>query len=615
MKKLFIIIMLLVILTACRQEVNTGSDVQNTILPETEPDMVSGSGTADTAAEDSVIIDAACISRISLSNIKENSRKDYSDCILIKEFCTMLEKQKYTEIKEIQGEPYRVEQVELFDLNGKLVITLEFSDDTICLNRNVVMGKTVLEKGLYEADNWLWTGISFYLEQLDMGRVMDPEYIQYPAQIKIPEGYCELQLVSKGNDQVNKYDVYPMLYDFIENSFSGKEFEIVSGKKYYDYGELQSVIDISKKDDRCICIDFNMSDTQLEINSQSSYESFSMGCCLTLAEIPDKPGMYKLITDKMVFQISANSDFNSKFEALFSKNGNEYREVSPDEIKSLYYKKKPYYMEYVCSNLGVSEWRGREPDRLEIKKMKLNSKSEPYTVVNIYNPFDLKMLIYKCDSDDNALSFSGGIDFGGRMAGTEYQIEKAGSRIWIAGNICRGHGTGESLYYREWYQVNGKGVSLALSYPHDVYIDGPYGGYSMCASEVNIEKGNGFKIIVNYDIARRYNLYLDIADEHGIVELKGTKKAEFNWDEEQEKFVSAYETDESGAFSIPADCPEIAQKRDALLLEHYEQLMKSIDTYSQDKNEYIWKARGIKGFLDDCTDNEKKEELLKRLMW
>jgi hypothetical protein len=453
MGKSLIVFAFLFILTACRAVADTGADVGSTALPQNIPDTRTGPVAIEAAAEGPVVIEPADISRISVKDIPAGRQKDYSEPGLIKEFCGLLENHRYTGIEKMSGESCRAE---FFDLNGKSVFTLTFNDNTVYTDRDITIGKTELAEGAYEADGWSWINFSFYLNQLDTGMVVDPENIQYPAKLKIPDEYYELRLIDEGDERINNYDVYPMLYDFMKTSFIGREAEIVSNKKYYDYEAVQSEIEKTKKESRCIVVAYSTSDTRFEISSQDSYKSSILGYCPILAKIPNQPGMYKLIADRVILQLRMDSDFDTGFEALFLKNGKTYKAVSPEEIKGLFDGKQPHYMEYICRNLGIGEWTGNEPDRLEIKEMKLDSRSKPYTVVNIYNPFDLRMLVYR-RNNDGAAGFVGDIGFGGRVAGTEYRLEKAGDRIWIAGNRCRGYGTGISLYYREWYLVTDNG--------------------------------------------------------------------------------------------------------------------------------------------------------------
>jgi hypothetical protein len=357
-----------------------------------------------------------------------------------------------------------------------------------------------------------------------------------------------------------------------------------------------------------------------------------MAGTVTVAKLADKPGEYVLITDKMLFEIMPDEGFNKSFDELFAENSGVPVEIDPAGIKELFDHNMPYYMDYICRNLGISEWNGREPDRVEIKEMKLSSGAKPFTVVHIYNPFDLRMLVYKPEND-GSFSFEGDIVFGGRNAGTEYELIKSKDEIWIKGSNCKGYGTGLSMYYTDWYHMIDDGPEMALSYPHDAYMDGPYGGYSVSAAEAVMNKTKNMRVQVAYDVSKRYYLFIDIADEYGEIELKAKKKAEFVWNSEEGIFDAvdtegAYETasgkteskedimeGDNGevTFDINADCPEIDQQCDAMLKEHYEQLSGIIDSLAAEDAERVWKADGIMAFLVDCSDSMYKEDLLKRL--
>lgn len=610
---------LILILSACQEDFESHVEAKNSSseisLHAFSNNRPTSSGAAFSDVSGSVKINAGNISRIRIRDISTVPETEYTDQNLIKEFCSLLENQKYTGIEKVSEEACKVD---LFDISGEIALTAAFNNNTVYFDHNIEFGDIVLPKGAYETSDWSWASFSFYLKRLSEGIVIDPQNIQYPASISIPassEDIPKAELIDRGNKKVNTYDVYPMLYDLIYGSFSGNSFEIVSSKKFYHSEEVQSEIDKAKKENQCILLTFGSSDTRLQIHSGSAYKESSLAYCLTVAKKPQEPGIYKLITDRMVFEIKVNSNFSDGFDALFTENEKAAKQVSPDEIKTLFNNKKPYYMEYICKNLGIGKWGGRLPDRLEIGKMKLNSESEPYTVVSLYSTFSLRMLVYKENSADNSLSFIGDMDFRNWPNSPEYRLEKTADQIWVAGTRYMGHGTGESRYSQQWYHVSDAGVKPVLLFSFDDYSEGPYGGYSVKANKVSVQKAGGVKIKVDYDSAKRYNLFLTIADEHGSVELKGSKTIEFVWNETQEKFVSEYQADEDGAFSILADSPEITKKCDELLKKHCTQLDIIIGTIPKVENEYERTRRtaSIKTFLNDCTDCPVRADLLKKL--
>lgn len=623
-KNLLLLFMFIFILSACQNELESytmsteaaSSGVGSNSLADpnsVHADASDHAESTDASAPASVKINAADISRIFI-NDSSGLETEITDQNMIIEFCSLLENQKYTGIGKVSGEAYKAE---FTDPSSKTLLTAIFNDSTVYFDHNITVGDIELSKGAYESSDWSWTSFSFYLKHFIEGIVMDPASIQYPAEISIPassDNIYKLEIVDKENERVNTYDVYPMLYDFIYKSFIGNSFEITNCKKYYDYEELQSEADRTKQENQCILVTFGSSDTRLPINSASSYDEFVMTYTITIAKNPNKSGMYKLITDRMVFEIKANSGFCDEFDALFAENEKADQQVTPDVIKALFDSQKPYYMEYICKNLGIVEWNGRLPDRLEIDQMKLNPKSKPYTVVSISSTFSLRMLVYK-KNVDGSLSFIGDMDFGNWPNQAEYRLEKTADQIWVAGTRYLGHGTGESRNSQQWYRVSDAGVKSVLLFSYDDYHVGPYGGYTVKAKKVSLRKTGIVKISAGYDTSKIYNLYLDIADEYGAVELKGNKTVEFVWNEQQERFISENEVYENGAFTILADTPEITKKCDTLLNEHYVELGSVINAIPKEENEHerTWRAMSIKAFLNDCTDCPEKAELLNKL--
>lgn len=623
MKKILpLLLVLIFVLSACQggPESRTdlteaaSSDVGSATFADPESVRVDASDNAESADSSAPTkINASEISRIFIRD-SSGLETDVTDQNMIEEFCSLLENQKYTPIEKVSGEAYKAE---FSDLSGRTLLTAIFKDNTVYFDHNITVGDIELSKGAYESSDWSWTSFSFYLKHYIEGIVMNPASIQYPASLNMQASHDDvfrLELIDKGNERVNTYDVYPMLYDFIYKSFIGNSFEITISKKYYDYEEFQYETDRTKQKSQCILVTFGSSDTRLPINSASAYDEFAMTYTITIAKNPDKPGIYKLITDRMVFEIKAYNGFSDEFDALFAKNAKADQQVTPDEIKELYDGRKPYYMEYVCKNLGIAEWNEVPSDRLEIGLMKLNPNSKPYTVVSISNNFNLRMLVYKQNAD-GSMSFIGDMDFRNWPNQAEYRLERTADKIWIAGTRYLGRGTGEFQCSQLWYRVTDTEVKPVLIFTYDDYHVGPYGGYTVKAKKVSLQKADSIKIIAEYDTSKIYNLYLDIADEYGAVELNGSKTVEFVWNEQQERFIAENEIDENDAFTILADTPEITKKCDELLKEHSIELGKVINGIPGEENEHkkAWRAESIKIFLNDCSDCPEKAALLNKL--
>ncbi|HEX3030044.1 MAG TPA: hypothetical protein VHT34_12245, partial [Clostridia bacterium] len=323
--------------------------------------------------------------------------------------------------------------------------------------------------------------------------------------------------------------------------------------------------------------------------------------------------VYKLITDNMVFYIRVKGDFDSLFQAVFNTNRRTSKVVTPKEIKKLFDEKKPYFMEYIAKNLGIDVFNGMTPESLTIKQIKLDNKAASYTVLSVSNPVAVRLLIFKKDTD-NTYQFIDYIDFGGHVAGTDYKIENIGGRIFVTGNICKGYGTGESKYCKEWYTVNDQGKKLVLSFPYDDYIAAPWGGYSM-HGDIKINRDKEIGISVDYTITKMYFVNLDIANKDGFIEIPVRKKIVFKWDNDRGIFKSECSVDEEGAAVIPVKSPDITQKCDGILEKYYDKLLEEINLISREQNEFTRdaKIRGIQNFLDDCTDSEKKTILAKKI--
>ncbi len=536
--------------------------------------------------------------------------KEYSNPHMVKEFLNFLNNQKYTETSEKCDGYYKAE---LFDRNGKPILEATFGAMSVDFDRDVVMGKDVVKKGTYKVENWL----DSYLKALCEGKVLDPEIIMYPAKLKLPDvPYSDvpysLQIVDKGCRKVNLYDVYPKLYDFINKNFAYKEFEIIESKKYYDRKSLEEVISNTEATESCIELQYADSEACLYIESENEYEEISKCFNIIISKSSKGLDVYKLITDNMVFYIRVKGDFDNLFQAVFNTNRSISKVVTPKEIKKLFDEKKPYFMEYIVKNLGIDDFAGR-PESIATKQMKLDAKAAPYTVLSVSTPYNVRLLIFKKNTDET-YQFIDYIDFGGHIAGTDYKIENIGERIFVTGNACKGYGTGLSKYCKEWYTVNDEGKKLVLSFPYDDYNVAPWGGYSM-HGDIKINRDKKIGISVDYSITKMYFINLDIANNGGFIEIPAKKKVVFEWDNVRSIFKSECSVDEEGVTVIPDKSPDITQKCDGIMEKYYDKLLEEINSISTEQNEFTRdaKPRGIKNFLDDCTDSEKKAILAKKI--
>jgi hypothetical protein len=416
-------------------------------------------------------------------------------------------------------------------------------------------------------------------------------------------------MINKGISKVNQYKIHHALYSFNENFITNKEFEIIENKKYYQYTQLDSERSKTLNENMCMRITYSTSENYLSISSGNEYKELSKGYSLLLSKEINKVDTYKLITDNMVFYIKVTKDFDKTFQNIFFENEKETKDIQPEEIKALFNENEQYYLEFISKNLGLEGWYGRTPNKLETKQLKLDNKSKPYTAICISNSFDLRMLFFK-ENNNKTWKFIDNIGFGGRNAGIEYSLERAGENVWVIGNKCKGYGTGEARYYQEWYILNDNGRKKVLSFPYYEIIQPPYGGYVLSANDIKFQSSNGIKMTVNYSITRSYMLDLDIADENGIVEVSGSKKVIFNWDEKKKVFESEFSVTEDGTTNISTNSKQITDTCNSLLNKYYNQIIKNIKEISKDENEYTksTKVNALKVFLKDCTSSNKKSE-------
>lgn len=360
---------------------------------------------------------------------------------------------------------------------------------------------------------------------------------------------------------------------------------------------------------------YSMWPPEIPIYVDSLYEtdvsefSLNIGRLGTVQSLPDE--ILKVISDKRIYQ--ALKDLGILYDSA-SKN------LTPDEIKKLYEKNtpydenKPYYMEYICNKLGIEEWRGRPPEKLDITKQKLSKTGNSYTVVALSNPFDIRLHIFKGGSG-HPWSFIDYIDFGGRVAGIEYHLEASDDHVWVVGNSCRGYGTGVARYYQDWYEVTDEGKKLVLSFPYDEYsLHYHLGGHTIIADTINVENSGGMKVLADYTITKKYPLYyLDIADEDGMVNVSEKRNVIYIWDEAMRSFVSEYATDEDGVTVLTPESPGITRHCDEILEKHYEQLKMGLELIETESNEFTRDARidELRKFLEDCSEGAKKTALLR----
>jgi len=601
-KALISILIILLFLAACNNDRVVSSDRQSDNSGEVAINPKN--------ADNTIRPDVMQISKIRIKSLYDDSEAEYADSSLIKELCALLAGQTFSQINMKWDGDYRVD---LFGADGNIAATMTIYGSIVTFDSDIMMNGRLIKKGSYNASQWISDYVRNYLE----GMVVDPVNIQYPAVINIPGNIYYQEIVDKGSSKVNSYETIEKTYEFLYSSFANNEFNILSAKRVFDNEEVEAEAEKAKADGRCILIEFNTSETYLEIKSENSNRQSAKAHIVTLAANSGEPGTYKLITNSMIFEIKADREFNVKFDDIFEGNRSISKDLTPDDIKKLYdenksfyEENKPSYMEYVCKNLGIERWYGNPPNKIEITRQKLGKGEDMYTVVALSNPYDIRLHVFK-GGNGHPWNFIDYIDFGGRVAGTEYRLESWDDHVWIVGNSCRGYGTGEARYYQDWYELTSEGKKLVLSLPYDEHFEYHLGGHSVRADTINVETNGEMKVSVDYTITKIYPLNLDIADEYGRVCINTKKHVDFIWDEALGKFVSEYDVDESGLTVVEADSPEIKRQCDDILEKHYDELLKGLTEVETEGNEFVrdTKVEGLMRFLEDCSDSEKKRKL------
>jgi len=621
MKKITCLVLILLILfSACGKTENSdtgvnpanpGNDAENTgdsnaelinadNKPDTDPVNTGyGSGTAE--------LDASIFKKVVITDLQQHKKAEYTESGLIKELCALLEGLSYYET-DTEWEPYY--QVDLIGTDGDLAVSITTYGRAISFDRDIKINGVILKKRLYETEQWIYEHMIKFYE----GQILEPACLEYPAALKAPEEIIYQEIYDKGNSKVNSYEVNTAIYDFLEKFFAGKKFNILGSRRYFSYEETEKAIADAKQNSQSITIYTSGLESILEIYSGSPVKNFAKVGTITLSEIPDRPGIYKMITGNMEFEIETGSGFDAGFKSIFEENRHAARSLTPDDLKILYEENKPIYMEYVCKNLGVPKWTDRPPERLEITTVESGVPDDPYTAVSFYTPFEVMMLIYR-GGNGQPWRYIGYIPFGGRGAGTEYGIETWNGHTWITGNRSGGHGTGESRYYHNWHELTDKGIRLVLSFPYDEYMVEYMGGHILKADRIKTYAADNMKVVVDFSLEKRYPLGLDISDDYGHVVISSKIQAEYEWDEENGVFVSEYPADERGTPRFVYDNPEITKQCDKILEQYYNELVDGIKNIEAENDEFSRRVRveGLKTFLRDCSDGQMKADLTKMI--
>jgi hypothetical protein len=552
------------------------------------------------SVNNTVNLDTLDIGGVMFTNLNEGHSVQYTLVNLVNEFRSFISKQDYY-VAESECDEYY--SAILLDHNSQALLKIIIGSRSAAFDRNVEVNGKLYEKDIiYETCTWLYE----YMEQFMQGNVLNPAYIDYPAKLRIPGEYNNVEMVYAGSNNINEYGTLTALHTFVSESFTGMDFEIIGSKVLYGIKSQQEE-EAEAARERVIHIECDYSEIYMNVISQNEYMEFIRAYALSLYKDAEKPGIYRLATDGAVFHIKVDDAFDKAFQQLFENDMKSEFKLNLSDVKKIFEQKKPYYMEYICRNLGMEMWNSREDDTMEQSSIKLDNGNS-YAVLRIINPYNSRLMFF----NNKTGAFIDYINFGGRQAGTDYTVQRADVKAWVVGDKCLGHGTGESIYNREWYTLDDTGKKLALSIPYDTYLVGPYGGSIFHADKIQLVNDDPIRIEVSYSITRVYMLDIAEADEYGQVKITADKKVKFVWDDSQRKFISGYPIDEQGVTQITPDVTGISAKCGAILEKGYDRLLSNIKALDSLENNLkrVHRAGSFELFLRDCPDSTEKAALL-----
>lgn len=589
MKKLFIAVLIgLLIFTACDED---------TDKVDNEAEIITPLPSLDNA----VYITGINVTSIKIRNVSINEETILIKDGIVREFLSFFSSLEY---KKIDNTPQILFETEIFD-TGDSVLKISFGDYSVSFSENVKIGNTVLEKGCYEVDKSLSLNLQHFFE----GSVINPQHIEVSSNIIMPESMnvideYTLDMIDKGSSKINSPEIFMNLYIFAERNVLGQKFEIVEAENINSYELMEQYKRNAMKNNRVLIFDTPVS--YIIVDSDLGYnQSIIATNSFLVAENIEKPGFYKLYTDSMIIDFKVNDRFITEFEDIFLTNTKELTNLTIEEIEALINDTTPHCMEYISKNLNIEKWMGIQPENVKKQKMILNDHEGPYTVLEIYDEHNLRLLFFK---EDKFIDY---IDYGYRFAGTEYRLEKAGDKVFIVGRRCREHGTGIERNYEEWYLLSESGKKLVMGFPCSYFYQQDIWGYEMTADKVQFNAGGDMNVTVDYNIRKFYGVLIDISNDPGIIEVEGTKKVLFKWDEEKDVFISEYGQNGIGMFEITPESDDIRAKCTEFLKSKYYRFVEFISLYN-DEDEFSVKyiSELLRDFLNSCNDCDEKSKLL-----
>ena len=541
---------------------------------------------------------------IIIKDIRKQQETEQKDPGLVNEFLQLLKAQKYSKLQQQWEDEYFVK---LMGQDEIPVLEISFGARSVTLDRDFDFEGTTLKKGSYEVEEW----ITRYLGSYYNGQALNPSYIRLPAILKMGGELFGEELVDRGSTKINLYDVIPRLKDFVNLSIGEGHFEIVGYKAVHGFAEMESEAEAVRAGKRCISIIFSSSEDLFEIDSKNDFKSFAQASGMTIAALKDEPCIYRILTDRMIFTVKADKEFDRQFNDLFDLNASVRHQVAPDEIKTLSDSKKPGFMEYVSKNLGLNSIELRPDYSFERKPIRPGDGSL-YELLDFTDSYTTRLLIFQQGAGKQA-GYIGNIDIKGWGDNDGYKTRSVGDKTFIVGEKnLKGHGTGFLAYTQDWYLIKDSTVRTALSIP-SIYGMGETYGFNLELKDLK-QSVSGTSLTADYELSKYYKLKLPIADQYGNVTVRADKQAELVWDESQGCFIPENKFDDQGIQDFADDSGKIREQCSQILEKYYTQMEKDIDALvSEPDDAKRWEADNYKAFLGDCDPGEKAEHLKRKL--
>ena len=188
--------------------------------------------------------------------------------------------------------------------------------------------------------------------QFIQGNVLNPVHIDYPAKVRVPGEYYDADMINAGSFHINKHETLTALHAFVKEWFADREIEITGLERLYSSATIQAE-EAKAGRARVIRINFDTGDGYIHISSENEYKELAGAYSLSLYKDDETSGTYRLATSGEVFHIKVDDAFDKAFQRLFHNDLRPEMSLNSSDVEKLFKEKTPYYIEYICRNLGM----------------------------------------------------------------------------------------------------------------------------------------------------------------------------------------------------------------------------------------------------------------------